>query len=161
MRTLWLACLIAGSVAAADAAWAEQAPPARARSSTPVQDRERLILERWDANANGKVEPEEREAMRADLEARMATLSEEFNAEGGASAQSTDLERRLRSRGAAILKTYDLDGNGELSQSERASFEARRAASMATLRSQMLALYDTNRNGKLDPAERRAMRARR
>jgi Ca2+-binding EF-hand superfamily protein len=49
------------------------------------------MLERFDANHNGTIDPEEREAMKAQREARRAEM----------------------------LKKYDADGDGKLSDSER------------------------------------------
>ncbi|PYQ55163.1 MAG: hypothetical protein DMF78_03140 [Acidobacteria bacterium] len=49
------------------------------------------MLERYDTNHNGKIDPEERAAIKADREARRAE----------------------------ILKKYDTDGDGKLSPAER------------------------------------------
>jgi Ca2+-binding EF-hand superfamily protein len=88
------------------------------------------ILERYDANHNGVLDPEEKAAMQADREARH------------------------KEREARLLAKYDTNHNGVLDPEEKEAakkdFQARRA--------EMLKKYDTDGDGKLSPAEREAMR---
>jgi len=58
----------------------------------------------------------------------------------------------------AMIKKYDVDGDGKLSDSERATMRADFAAKRAAMKQKMLDKYDLNKDGKLDPAERKLMR---
>ena len=88
------------------------------------------LLEKYDVNHNGVLDPEEKAAARKDWEARKAA------------------------RQARMLEKYDVNHNGVLDPEEKAAarkdWEARRA--------EMLKKYDTDGDGKLSPAEREVMR---
>jgi hypothetical protein len=58
----------------------------------------------------------------------------------------------------AMIKKYDTDGDGVLSDSERATMRADFAAKHAAMKQKMLAKYDLNKDGKLDAAERKLMK---
>jgi len=91
---------------------------------------EKALLERYDANHNGVLDPEEKEAARKDWEARRAAHR------------------------AKMLEKYDTNHNGKIDPEERAAIKADREAR----RAEMLKKYDTDGDGKLSPAEREAMR---
>jgi Ca2+-binding EF-hand superfamily protein len=62
--------------------------------------------------------------------------------EGGGDSKHAEMKDRL-------LKKFDADGDGKLSDTERAALKADREA--------MLAKYDTDKDGKLSDAEREAI----
>jgi len=126
MRLTLIVLVVAACAISATAAFGQQAP-AKPPRTTPVQDRERLLLEKYDANGNGKVEPEEREAFRADVRRRMAAVRQQIDAkQKRETAQSREFRRRLLEQGAAILRRFDADGDGQLNAEERKAFEASR-----------------------------------
>lgn len=88
------------------------------------------MLEKYDANHNGVLDPEEREAVKADRQ----TLRGE--------------------RHQKMLEKFDANHDGKLDEQERQAmreqFQARRQ--------EMVKKYDTDGDGTLSPAEREAMR---
>jgi hypothetical protein len=64
----------------------------------------------------------------------------------GQKADGEGKHARVRDR---IMKKFDLNGDGVLSDTEKAAMEADRAT--------MLAKYDTDKDGKLSDAERQAI----
>ena len=91
---------------------------------------EKALLEKYDANHNGVLDPEEKEAAKKDWEARRAAHQ------------------------AKMLERYDTNHNGKIDPEERAAIKADREAR----RAEILKKYDTDGDGKLSPAEREAMR---
>ncbi len=88
------------------------------------------LLEKYDANHNGVLDPEEKEAARKDWEARRAAHQ------------------------AKMLEKYDTNHNGTIDPEERAAIKADHEAR----RAEMLKKYDTDGDGKLSPSEREALR---
>jgi Ca2+-binding EF-hand superfamily protein len=88
------------------------------------------LLEKYDVNHNGVLDPEEKEAAKKDFEARRAA------------------------RQAKMLEKYDANHNGVLDPEEKEAIKADRQSR----RAEMLKKYDTDGDGKLSPAEREAMR---
>jgi hypothetical protein len=74
-------------------------------------DKRRQAMEKFDANGNGRLDPEEREAARAAMQKRRADGGGKGPAGAGA-----DPERRRK-----MLERFDKDGDGKLSESERAA----------------------------------------
>ena len=151
MRLILITGVLSVALATSLGAFAEQAPRGSTARTTPPQERERIMLERYDANDDGVIDPDERQAMREAIGAEMAALRKKIDAgRAPRTSRSIELERRLRARGAEILRQYDIDRDGQLSAAERVPFDA----SLAALRRQQLARYDTNGNGRIDPGER-------
>lgn len=95
------------------------------------------VLERFDANHNGVLDPDEREALKESVLSRF---------------------QQLQNRSA---KAYDANGNGVVEPAERKAMMEDRAARRARVHARALTIHDVNKNGVLDPAERQTMRERR
>jgi hypothetical protein len=77
------------------------------------------VLEKFDANGNGQLEPDEREAAKAAMQRRR----EQGGGKGqGRQAGAADPERRKK-----MLEKFDTDGDGKLSETERAAAKEARA----------------------------------
>jgi hypothetical protein len=70
------------------------------------------MIERFDANGNGRLDPEERERAREQMRSRRGT--------GATDTQAGDRRRGRRggNRGSALLRRYDTDGDGKLDAAE-------------------------------------------
>ena len=108
--------------------------------------RRAAMLKKFDANGNGKLDPEEQEKMRAEM------------TKGGG---------RDPARMKKMLERFDKDGDGKLSEEERAAARAemqkRRGAGGlkgkgGEKRAEMLKKFDKDGDGKLSDDERAAMR---
>lgn len=86
------------------------------------------VLEKFDTNNNGKLDPEERKA--------------------AGEARKAEMEKRR----AAMLEKYDTDGDGKLGEGEREKMRA----DMEAKREEMLEKYDADKDGKLSADERKA-----
>ncbi|HEV8255205.1 MAG TPA: EF-hand domain-containing protein [Vicinamibacteria bacterium] len=93
-------------------------------------DRARL-MEKYDTNKDGKLDDQERAALRQDMEARRAQHRQ------------------------WLLEKYDANHDGKLDEQERAAMRADRKAH----REEFLKRFDTDGDGKLSQSEREAMRA--
>ena len=91
---------------------------------------EAQLLERFDANKNGVLDPEEKAAAKAEWEAHR------------------------KERQAKMLERFDTNHNGTIDPEERAAMQAQREAR----RAEMLKKYDTDGDGKLSDSEREALR---
>lgn len=91
------------------------------------------MLEKFDANRNGVLDPDEREAMREAKKQRRG---------------------KHRMGYKMKMKRFDKDGDGKLSPAEKQAMKA----AMEQRRADMIARFDSNRDGQLDPAERQAAR---
>ncbi len=80
----------------------------------------------------------------------------EVRRERGEGAQRRGFDR------AALVERFDTDGDGELSEAERAgareTIRAQREAKRAEIEARLLARFDDNGDGELDEAERPAVR---
>ena len=92
------------------------------------------MLERFDANHNGVLDPEEKQAARAEFKAKREQAGEE--------------------RHAQVLAKFDANHNGTIDPEEREAMKAQREAR----RADMLKKYDTDGDGKLSDSEREALR---
>ena len=93
------------------------------------------VLEKYDANKNGQLDPDEKAAFERDREARR----EEF------------------------VKRFDTDGDGKLSEAEKEAAREQyphmgHGRHGAEMHQRMLEKYDTNKNGQLDPEEKEVAR---
>jgi Ca2+-binding EF-hand superfamily protein len=88
------------------------------------------LLEKFDANHNGVLDPEEKAAAKAEWEAHRAE------------------------RQAKMLERFDANHNGTIDPEEREAMKAQREAR----RAEMLKKYDTDGDGKLSDSEREALR---
>jgi EF hand len=102
-----------------------QAEPTPSKPKLPA-----ALLETFDTNKDGTLSDDEKNAMKAAMQAK----SEE--------------------RKAAILAKYDKDKDGKLSDDEKATLKAE----MDAKRTALIAKYDANKDGKLNPAEMKAAR---
>ncbi len=140
------------------------------------------VLERFDADEDGKLTGKERTAANAALHAGKVRLPssrrmrrgwaraiEKYDADGDGklsdaerTAATEDFrKRRAEARRRWILRRYDTDGDGELSEEENAKLEADRAARAkrrAERRTAIIEKYDTDGDGTLSDAEKQAAR---
>jgi Ca2+-binding EF-hand superfamily protein len=92
------------------------------------------LLEKFDANHNGVLDPEEKEAARKGFRAGR--------------------EQGREQRQAKLLEKFDTNHNGTIDPEERQAMQAQRE----TRRTEMLKKYDTDGDGKLSDSEREALR---
>ena len=92
------------------------------------------LLEKFDANHNGVLDPEEKQAARAEFKAKREQGREQHQ--------------------AAMLQKLDANHNGTIDPKEREAMKAQRE----TRRAEMLKKYDTDGDGKLSDGEREALR---
>lgn len=146
------------------------------------QARKQAVLEKYDANGDGKLNRTEAQALRADLgqgrHPRLAAAAARirhhaflrirwaFDEDGD--KELSDLERanliaamearceRIRKN---VLDKFDADKDGALSETEREAARAAVQAKFQAHRASILAQYDANKNGKLDDGERLQLRA--
>lgn len=88
----------------------------------PERPSREQMMKKYDVDGNGELSETERAALRADMEKRRANRPEPSPEQEG--------ERPERPTREQIMKRFDADGNGELSEAERMAmrkaFEARR-----------------------------------
>ncbi|MEM1058673.1 MAG: hypothetical protein AAGK14_05450 [Verrucomicrobiota bacterium] len=117
------------------------------------------VIEKFDADGDGQLNEEERQAAR---EARRANMLEKYDADGD--GQLSDEEKaQLRADNPRkrkgprklppeVVERFDADGDGQLNEEERqAARQARRA--------EMLEKYDADGDGQLSDEERAEARA--
>lgn len=124
-------------------------------ASAPDAAIRQALLETYDANKNGKLDPAERAQVRADIEAGKLDLPE------GAGPKQGHRPHRVP---AEIAAQYDANKDGKLDETERAALKADIESGKITiphppLPVEILAAYDVNKDGKLDETERAALRA--
>jgi Ca2+-binding EF-hand superfamily protein len=143
------------------------------RGQTGQRPSREEILQRFDANGNGQLDPEERRQVRQAMQRRR---------QGGPGQPGA--RQRARPGREEILKRFDANGNGQLDPEEReaarqAMQERRRGAqgpgrrtgeqgpgrrggpgpgARGPSRDEILKQYDANGDGKLDEAEREKLR---
>lgn len=103
---------------------------AQGKPDLPKRDMPLALLETFDTNKDGKLSEDERNAMRAAMQAK------------------------AEERKAAMLAKYDKDGDGKLSDDEKATLKA----NMEAKRLALIEKYDADRDGKLGPDEVKAAR---
>jgi Ca2+-binding EF-hand superfamily protein len=124
------------------------------------------VLEKYDTNKNGQLDPEEKAALDRDREARRAEFMKEFDKDGDGQLSEAEKEaarekyprmghgRHGRDMEARMLAKYDANKNGQLDPEEREVARRDREAR----RDEMLKRFDTDGDGKLSESEREAMR---
>jgi len=124
------------------------------------------VLEKYDANKNGQLDPDEKAAFERDREARREEFVKRFDTDGDGKLSDAEKEaardqmpgmghgRHGREMHGRMLEKYDTNKNGQLDPEEkevaRRDREARRA--------EMLKRFDADGDGKLSDSEREAMR---
>jgi hypothetical protein len=107
------------AVAAAFLSQPVVAAPGQGPDPAKRAERRQKVLEKFDRNGNGQLDPDEREAAREAMQKRRA--------EGGGAKGQGDggpaPERRQK-----LLEKFDTDGDGQLSESERAAAKAAKGA---------------------------------
>jgi Ca2+-binding EF-hand superfamily protein len=134
------------------------------------------MLQRYDVNRNGSLDPSERAALkndekllvgrfRAQIAASRAATLEGWDANkngvldpGEKEALKKDRDVRIQRLRARAFAKYDANHDGVLDPSEEEAF-AKARARLQKARGKALQRYDANKNGTLDPEERTRMRA--
>ena len=140
------------------------------------------VLARYDANGDGHLGPDERQALKEDLEARVGhpvalrfglqrrahvikRLQWVFDSDLDGSLSSDErtamidaLEARCERVRANVLARFDANGDGSLDATEKQAAKDAFVARLQAARQQVLTRYDANANGVLDEGERVALR---
>jgi Ca2+-binding EF-hand superfamily protein len=130
--------------------------PAGERKSFPSREE---MMKKFDKDGDGKLNEEERAAVREEMKRRKDALLKKFDADGDgklSDAEREKIRKQLPGKGRKlppqILAKFDKDGDGELDDEERAvakkAWEARKE--------EALEKFDADVDGKLNPEERRA-----
>jgi Ca2+-binding EF-hand superfamily protein len=117
------------------------------------------MMKKFDKDGDGKLNEEERAAVREEMKGRKDELLKKFDADGDgklSDAEREKIRKQLPGKGRKlpppILAKFDKDGDGELNDEERAvakkAWEARKE--------EALEKFDADGDGKLNPQERRA-----
>jgi Ca2+-binding EF-hand superfamily protein len=154
--------MAAGLLAGAGAAWAHEG----AGHDHEGWDRG-AMLEKYDTNKNGTIDPDEQAVLDRDREARRAEFMKRFDTDGDGQLSEAEKEAARQELGrmgrghrggemmrGRILEKYDTNKNGTLDPDEKAAFERDREARHA----EMVKRFDTDGDGKLSESERQAMR---
>jgi len=80
------------------------------------------VLEKFDANKDGKLDKEER---RAAYEARRAEMIKKHDKDGDGKLNDEERKAAFEARKAEMLKRFDKDGDGKLSKEEREAMPKR------------------------------------
>lgn len=134
------------------------------------------MLQRYDVNQNGSLDPAERAALKQDEKLRIGRLRAQIAASRAATLERWDANKngvldpgekealkkdrdvRIQRLRARAFAKYDTNHNGVLDPSEEEAFAQARAR-LQKARGMALQRYDANKNGTLDPGERTRMRA--
>lgn len=146
---------------------------ARAEEKKPAEQGSlgKSLVNRFDTNGNGQIDPDESVAARAQL-----GKGRGGKGEGRGKGQGVDGKGKGDGKmREALLKKFDANGNGQLEPAEleaaKAALEKMRAENGkgkgkgkggkgdGARREAMLKKFDTNGNGKLDPDEMQAAKA--
>ena len=153
---LWLAVMTAGLVAAVGTvAWADD-PPKRPGPGGPGRAQ---ILKQFDKNGNGKLDPEEREALRKAFLERFDTNGDgQIDAsEREAARKALRMRRGGRRTGAPQAAKSKRPPGGKRRDTPRGKGNA--PFGKMGGRAALLRRFDRNGDGKLDEQERAALRA--
>ncbi len=139
--------LIALTVLAVLPAFAQQELPGTGERPQPPsrEDFHKKMLEKYDADKDGKLSDEEKAAMKADMEQHRGKRGPRGpRGPEGAHPGKPGMPREF-------VEQYDADKDGKLNEEER------KAAGEA-MRARMLEKYDADKDGKLSDEEREAAR---
>ena len=132
------------------------AVPILARAETPAAPaaygpRHAEMVKRFDRNGDGRIDPAERQAARAEMRQRW-----------GAHRGQAGFGQMRGQKRAQVLQRFDHDHDGRLNDAEyaeaRAAREQHRAQAQAR-RQQMLSRFDRDGDGRIGDTERNEMRA--
>lgn len=124
------------------------------------------MLEKYDANKNGQLDPDEKAAFERDREERRAEFMKRFDKDGDGQLNEAEKEaaraeypsmgrgRHGHEMHGRMLEKYDTNKNGTLDPDEKAAFERDREVR----RAEMMRRFDKDGDGKLSESEREAMR---
>jgi Ca2+-binding EF-hand superfamily protein len=127
------------------------------------------VLEKYDTNKNGQLDPDEKAALERDREARREEFIKRFDTDGDGKLSEAEKEaareqypdmgrgghgRHGREMHQRMLEKYDANKNGQLDPEEREVARRDREAR----RAEIMKRFDTDGDGKLSESEREAMR---
>lgn len=122
----------------------------------------------YDADQNGTLEPEEREVLRSDLDARCAAkealLVASFDEDADGQLDDAEwelahaaLRARFEARRAEVVARFDADEDGVLDPEERSAAHEAVRQFLDARREAEIAFYDSDDSGDLDDTERAAL----
>ncbi|MHC4606149.1 MAG: EF-hand domain-containing protein [Planctomycetota bacterium] len=126
-----------------------------AQDDDPDKNRRQQLKEKFDKNKDGKLDEEERAALKKFMEEHKKAGKQGPKAKP--SAKGSCCERR-KARWEKILEKFDKDGDGELNEEEKAALKAFQEEQR---RKRILEKWDVNGDGELDEEEKQAMEAAR
>jgi Ca2+-binding EF-hand superfamily protein len=127
------------------------------------------VLEKYDTNKNGQLDPDEKAAFESDREARREEFIKRFDTDGDGKLSEAEKEaareqfpgmgkgghgRHGREMHERMIEKYDANKNGQLDPEEREVARRDREAR----RAEFMKRFDTDGDGKLSESEREAMR---
>ena len=135
------------------------------RSEEWKKRREEMIA-KHDADKDGKLSGEERQAAWDDIRKQWATKAFDADKNGTLDEKETAAMKKAQAEGKATydrwrkdwVKKYDSDGDGELSDKEKKIAREKVAAEFKEIRDKWTSKWDADNDGKLSEEERTAMR---
>jgi len=124
------------------------------------------VIAKHDANKDGKLTGEERQAAWDDIRKQWATKAFDADNSGELDEKETAAMKKAQAEGKAVydrwrsdwVKKYDADGDGELSEEESKVAREKVAAEFQKLRDSWTSKWDADGDGKLSDDERQVMR---
>ena len=115
------------------------------------------MIKKFDKDNDGKLSPEERQAMRAKMEERQKEALAKFDKDGDGKLSEderkvmmAEMKTKMDERRKEMIAKYDADGDGKLNEEEEKKARAARQA-------EMFKSYDKDGDGKLSAEERAAI----
>lgn len=115
------------------------------------------LLEKFDADQDGTLNEEERTKAKAEFEKRRGEFAKKRGA-AGRTREARPNREAGRERIREIVAKFDKDGDGRLSEQERAAAKEAMAGKFADQREQLMKKFDKDGNGTLDEGEKVALR---
>lgn len=126
-KTIYRIALLAGLVAASSLSAVakpgegdKKGPRGGGHGGPGGHDKE-AFLEKFDTNENGKIDEDERPAIKAAMEERRAAMIAEHDTDGSGDLNE---DEKKAMRAAMILKHFDADDSGDLDAEEQAKADA-------------------------------------